>query len=107
VNFLHPSGFSAHLTTTYYNQKGKFLGNQIFDTPQNESDNFWLTDAALSYRLPKRMGLLTLGAKNLLDQEFRFEDVNSYDKFSPQVSASPSSLSPERLFFGQISINFR
>ncbi len=106
LNYYHPSGWSGHIASTYYKQKGQFLSGLFGSTPQSAEDDFWLTDLSLSYRLPKNYGVLSIGAKNIFDKKFNFEDRNSYD--SQEIdSASPSSLSSERLFFGQISINFR
>jgi hypothetical protein len=107
ANYYHPSGLIIGLKTTYINQKGVFQSNDIFEPAQKAKDSFWLTDLLLSYRLPDKLGLISLGVKNVLDKEFNFEDRNSYDSLSVASSASPSSLSPERLVFGQISITYR
>jgi hypothetical protein len=37
-------------------------------------DDFWLVDAAINYRLPKRYGFITIGASNLLDEDFKYFD---------------------------------
>ncbi len=73
LNFFHPSGISAALKATYINQNGSFSG-LLVDTNnfQNGSDDFWLLDAALSYRLPKRHGLITVGVANLTDEKFDY-----------------------------------
>lgn len=42
--------------------------------PYENADRFWLIDAAISYRLPRRYGMLSLVGKNLLDQEFHYRD---------------------------------
>jgi tetratricopeptide (TPR) repeat protein len=77
INFFHPSGFSIGLKATYYNQDGVF---ERQDAAPGEfvsgEDNFWLVDAAISYRLPKRYGLVTLGVTNLFDKSFRFVDTD-------------------------------
>jgi tetratricopeptide (TPR) repeat protein len=39
-------------------------------------DQFWVFDAGVSYRLPNRRGSVELGIKNLLDEEFRFQDTD-------------------------------
>ena len=40
------------------------------------ADQFWLVDAAISYRFPKRYGFVTLGVKNLFDEEFDYYEVD-------------------------------
>jgi tetratricopeptide (TPR) repeat protein len=78
--FAHPLGFGASLTTTYYNQGGKF------PRPpggfESGRDNFWTVDAAINYRLPQRYGFITVGATNLLDKKFRYFEV---DRDNPRV----------------------
>jgi Tfp pilus assembly protein PilF len=107
IHYHHPSGFIAGLTTTFYDQRGVFQGKRISDAPQDASDSFWLTDLVLSYRFPKRYGLLSLGVNNIFNRDFTFEDRNSYDSLSVETSASPSALSSERIVFGKFSITFR
>ena len=100
INFFHPSGLSLSLTTTYFNQDGKFerfrpdpLGNVVFESG---NDNFWITDVALSYRLPKRYGLISVGATNLFDTEFKYQDT---DPDNPIIQ-------PERVFFARVTLSF-
>ena len=45
----------------------------VFD---DGDDQFWLVDAAISYRFPKRYGFVTLGVKNLFDEEFDYFEVD-------------------------------
>ena len=40
------------------------------------ADQFWLVDAAINYRLPKRYGFVTVGAKNLFDEEFDYFEID-------------------------------
>jgi tetratricopeptide (TPR) repeat protein len=75
ISFFHPSGLSAYLTGTYWNQNGEF---ERFTQPilQTGSDDFWTVDVSLKYRLPKRYGFLTVGVTNLFDENFKFFDVD-------------------------------
>ena len=77
VSFFHPSGFSVGLKATYYHQEGDIERTTIaFGLFEKGEDNFWLVDAAISYRLPKRYGLITLGVTNLFDKEFNYYDID-------------------------------
>jgi outer membrane receptor protein involved in Fe transport len=76
VGFFHPSGLSASATTTYWKQDGQFAGGPPTFAPVPGSSNFWLVDAAVSYRLPKRYGFIAFGATNLFDEEFEYYEVN-------------------------------
>jgi hypothetical protein len=96
INFYHPSGFSARLKATYIDQDGKFLPQNLPPGSQSipGSDQFWIFDASLSYRLSKRMGFLTIGAKNLFDKSFNYQDTNP---------VSPIII-PDRLVFFRFTI---
>jgi hypothetical protein len=95
VSFFHPSGVSASLTATYWNQFGRF--ERIFTgAVEAGSDHFWTLDAAISYRLPWRYGFVSVGATNLLDQDFKFFDR---DTRNPLIQ-------PTRMVFGKVTLAF-
>jgi hypothetical protein len=93
VSVFLPSGWSAAVTTTYYNQHGVFdrLDGQNSLSGQ---DNFWLIDAGLSYRLPKRYGFISVGASNLFNEQFQFFDT---DFNNPRVNSG-------RMVFGKVTL---
>ena len=98
ASFYHPSGLSAMVKATYYNQEGTFLLPLANDAPENfvnASDKFWLLDASISYRLPERYGMIIVGAKNLFNQSFKFYDT---DTLNP-------SIQPDRMFFAKINLS--
>jgi outer membrane receptor protein involved in Fe transport len=97
LTFSHPSGFSASLQTTYIDQKGEFKPQNVTDeVVVSGADNFWITDASVSYRLPKRFGILKMGVKNLFDESFNYQDT---DEVSPVFQ-------PERLIFARFTLSF-
>jgi outer membrane receptor protein involved in Fe transport len=75
ITFIHPSGLSALLQTTYYHQHGTVFPQGADDFISGTSD-FWLVDAGLSYRLPKRYGLITVGVKNIADRKFKYQETD-------------------------------
>ncbi|HWO41111.1 MAG TPA: TonB-dependent receptor [Candidatus Eisenbacteria bacterium] len=93
ISFFHPSGWSFLLKGTYWNQDGRFFrtGTGIF---QSGRENFWVVDAGLNYRLPKRYGFITVGVTNLFDNKFRFFDL---DFKNPAIR-------PDRMFFTRITL---
>jgi Tfp pilus assembly protein PilF/opacity protein-like surface antigen len=95
VSFFHPSGFIAMFKETYIDQNGDFL-NQQSGSVSPGSDHFWLADAFIGYRLPKRFGLITVGAKNLFNKSFNYHDT---DPENPIIQ-------PKRLVFGKITLAF-
>jgi tetratricopeptide (TPR) repeat protein len=93
VNFFHPTGLSASLKGTYINQDGDFERQGTIGSFESGDDDFWLVDAALSYRFPKRYGVFTMGVKNAFDEEFEYFDS---DRVNPTVL-------PDRYFFATIT----
>jgi tetratricopeptide (TPR) repeat protein len=93
VNFFHPSGLSASLTTTYWNQYGDFQ-SLLTGEIRSGSDDFWLVDAAIHYRMPKRYGFVTVGVTNLFDQAFMFFDDTNNNTI----------IQPDRTVFGRVTL---
>jgi outer membrane receptor protein involved in Fe transport len=98
VSFYHPSGLSALFKATFFDQSGRF--QHAYPDPDRPfftgEDSFWILDAAISYRLPKRYGFLTFGIKNLLDNTFRYFDT---DIKNPQIQ-------PGRFIYGKVTLGF-
>ena len=94
VNFFHPSGLSVSVKETYRHQQGNF---ERFATPgvfENGRDDFWLLDAAINYRMPKRYGLITFGVTNLTNSHFQYFDPNLFN----------ATIQPERFFFAKVTL---
>ena len=92
VNLFHPSGLGASLQATYINQAGRFILTD--GSVRNGAQDFWTLDATLNYRLPKRYGILTIGATNLTDRKFKFYER---DFKNP-------TLQPNRMILGRITL---
>jgi len=103
INFYHPSGFSAQLKATYINQDGRFQ-------PQGSAgfipgdDQFVIVDASISYRLPKRYGLISIGVKNLFNKSFKFQDTDVH--LGTVNTALSPTIQPKRLVFGKFTLVF-
>jgi hypothetical protein len=93
LNFFHPSGLSASLKGTYIDQQGSFQ-RIAATTFKYGKDSFWIVDAAINYRLPKRYGFITVGVTNLLDQKFKYFDPDRDN----------ASIIPDRVFFGRLTL---
>ena len=95
VNFFHPSGIFAGARATYVNEDV-----DVFDyfamTVTPESESFWVFDAVLGYRLPKRYGIISVEARNLFNNGFRFVDTDP----------SNPAFNPTRVILGRITLNF-
>lgn len=95
LRLFHPCGLSLQLVGTYYYQDGDFAATGT-GTPFSGSDNFWILDAEVAYRLPRRYGILSFGVKNILDEEFKYKDT---DPSHPAVA-------PAFLAIGKITLSF-
>lgn len=90
INLFHPSGWSVRVKATYVDQQGDFQpqgAEEDFFVSRNQ--RFWVVDAAVRYRLPSRLGFITIEARNLLDERFRFQDT---DPANPQIQPARSIL---------------
>jgi Flp pilus assembly protein TadD len=94
ISFIHPSGLSISTQATYYNQDATVFPQGADDFASGTSD-FWVVDAALSYRLPKRYGLITVGVTNLLDEKFRYQES---DLKNPRIQ-------PDRMAFARVTLS--
>ena len=95
VKFFHPTGFVASLRGTYVKQSGEFVRTST-GSIESGSDNFFLVDAALSYRLPKRHGFITAGVTNLTDEQFRYQETD----------LSNAWIQPKRMGFARVTLAF-
>jgi tetratricopeptide (TPR) repeat protein len=94
LGFFHPAGFRARLRGSYIVQGGR-LENAEGQFVSGD-DRFFVVDASIGYRLPKRWGLISLEARNLFDQRFRFQDT---DPANPAIY-------PERLILARFTLAY-
>ncbi|MGD8349894.1 MAG: TonB-dependent receptor [Gammaproteobacteria bacterium] len=96
VSYFYSHAWSASVTATHYDQKGEFGGFWTTDPIEKGKDNFWIVDAAVNYRLPKRQGFVTVGATNLFDEDFSYfeTDINN------------ASIQPARMVFGRLTLTW-
>jgi tetratricopeptide (TPR) repeat protein len=93
ISVFHPFGFSAWLQAEYIKQEGEFMTYEPGEEMSGE-DDFWVFDTSIGYRFPKRLGLITIGVRNLFDQQFHYQDM---DPKNPTIY-------PERFLFGRLTL---
>ncbi len=96
VNFFHPSGLSASFGGTFVDQDGDFERATNVGVFEDGDDNFWLFNAAVNYRLPKRYGFISVGVKNIFDEDFEYFDT---DRDNPRIQ-------PDRTAFATVTLAF-
>ena len=94
--FLGPSGLSIRTTVTHVRQTGEFRLDPLLPDFAHGTSDFWISDVALTYRLPGRHGLITAEVRNVLDDTFQYQET---DIFTP-------TLARERLAFLRVSLAF-
>jgi tetratricopeptide (TPR) repeat protein len=94
ISVFHPSGLSASVTATYFNQDGRFGEGFAGAVFRSGDDDFWIVDAAINFRLPKRYGFITIGATNLLDEKFQYFET---DFDNPTII-------PDRVAFARVTL---
>lgn len=100
LRFFAPNGFFAGLGATYVHQE---VERSSLSDLADGTDNFVVADASLGYRLPKRLGIVSLEVRNLFDEGFRFQD-DSYREFRDEPSVSP--FIPERQVRVRFALSF-
>lgn len=100
LTYFGPNGLFAGIGGTYVDQEVRRAPNSQF---ADGEDSFFVVDAVIGYRLPKRRGVISLGVKNLFDDEFMFQD-NSFREFSEEAVKSP--FVPNRTVMAQLTLNF-
>jgi tetratricopeptide (TPR) repeat protein len=100
VTYFRPSGLFAGVVGTYVDQR---VERAVTATQADGNDQFFVFDASLGYRLPKRRGTISLGVRNLFDTDFNYQD-DSYREFRDEPSTGPYF--PDRTILGQVTLSF-
>ena len=93
------AGIFSELGATFVRQEVGQRGNTL--NPSTEE--FYLVDAAIGYRLPKRRGIISLEGRNLLDEEFLFQDLQL--RTSDPFTVTRDFI-PDRAILARITLNF-
>jgi tetratricopeptide (TPR) repeat protein len=85
--------WSASFAATGVRQQIRY--QDLNDDLVGGSSRFVVVDASLSYRLPGRVGMVSVEARNLFDKQFRYQEIDFFA--TPRVF-------PGRLFFARLSV---
>jgi Tfp pilus assembly protein PilF len=99
LRWSQPNGMSASLI-------GSLVSQRVTAIPRapspSDSDQFFVIDLGLSYRFPKRRGLIDLSLKNLTNELFSYQDANIQ---SPQETLTPRFI-PGRSLLLSLALTF-
>ena len=101
LRYFNPIGFFAGLGATYVDQRVSY-DPEANPAMTSGSDRFFLWDATVGYRLPKRWGIIALEARNLTNQQFQFQDY----WFQMASNNTDPRFLPERTWLAQFIFNF-
>jgi len=93
VSWFHPSGLAFKVKNSFVHQSGMFHDITLNDKTPGRS-SFFIVDMSLSYRLPQRFGLISLGINNLFDDRIHFQNTGNDEPI----------LAPGRILFSRINI---
>ncbi|MET0791537.1 MAG: TonB-dependent receptor [Polyangiaceae bacterium] len=97
ARYFSPTGLTAGIRASRLEQRGEFVITSETSEPlAYGADQFWILDASIGYRLPNRRGVLSFNIDNLLDEQFRFQDLDSENP----------SLMPERMAYLRFTLAF-
>jgi len=91
VQFFSHSGWTFALKGTYVWEN---YDSGIVGSVTGQNSDFWLADATVSYRLPKRFGFVSVGATNLFDRHFAYQ----------QLDTANTEMQPSRMAFGRVTL---
>ncbi|WP_186289561.1 FecR domain-containing protein [Methylomonas koyamae] len=107
VNYFAPNGIFTKFTATNVHQTiDKQTGLAIKGlqpTMQEGTDDFWTIDAQFGYRLPKRLGIVSIGVKNLFDEKFNYQEFYFQNGVNNPIMPT---FQPGRYLYTQITIAF-
>jgi len=89
ARYFDPNGFFAGIGVTHVNQE--VVRTDIAKEQSgfsDGSDQFFVVDATIGWRFPKRLGIATLTVNNLLNEKFRYQD-DSFREFRDEPSTGP------------------
>ena len=102
LTYFHPSGFFAGAGVTYVDQEvRKIPPPPAF--PQGK-EKFTLVDLNIGYRLPNRRGIASLEIRNLLNEDFVFQNDDFRRAFD--IPTLTSSYIPGQSIMGRLTLSF-
>ncbi len=99
VRWFMASSLAFSIEPTFVMQK---LESAIPENYASQDNGFSVFDAALTYRLPQRLGRIHLAVQNMLDSRFNY---HGYSLFNPSRVATPEFL-PERTYSLSVVLAF-
>ncbi len=78
-----PIGFFASVAGTHYDQEVDQFDDLTSSARTTVSSSFWILNAAVGWRLPKRLGSISIEGTNLTDKQFDFYEQTLQENLIP------------------------
>jgi Flp pilus assembly protein TadD len=103
VSYFHPSGPFLTAKATYIRQSVDSAAGSNHRSSEVTTDleHFWTTDISVGYRLPRRLGLVSLNVLNILDEDFRYQG-----SINPEQPWQTPLFQPGRSIFARVNLWF-
>lgn len=98
VRYFAENGLFARVGANFVSQQVEERLSPFFDQTR---ENFVTVDASLGFRLPNRRGSISLEVRNILDEEFLYQDLDSVTN-----STTRPRFIPARTVLGRLSLTF-
>jgi outer membrane receptor protein involved in Fe transport len=86
VRFFCPVGIFVYLSGTRYDQEVDQFDDLTATDRNTVSSAFWVADATVGYRLPKRWGSVLVDARNVFNEKFTFYERSVQERVVPARS---------------------
>jgi hypothetical protein len=104
IRYFHPFGIFGVLTGSLVSQEVNRKGNAEVEGKRFEGNsNFFILDAAVGYRMPRRFGVVSIEGKNLFNTGFKYQD-DSFREF--RIDPVVNRFTPERTVIARVTANF-
>ncbi|MCF6252993.1 MAG: FecR domain-containing protein [Methylococcaceae bacterium] len=100
VNLFHSSGIFARLSATYVKQKVALVTDSVSSPLEHDKEQFWTFNTSLGYRIPKKLGLISLEVRNIFNHSHSYQ--SSFNASGPQISL----FTPEREIFVKLNLSY-
>jgi hypothetical protein len=94
--WFSPAGMYSRVLATYIRQDGLFSDGPFQLAVVPGRDSFCVVDAGIGFRFSARRGVFEVGARNIFDRRFRFQDI---DLRNPTIART-------RLVLARLSLHF-
>ena len=83
VRFFSPQGVFVQVAGTRYDQAVRQFDDLASSARTTVTSTFWVADAAVGYRFPKRWGALVLDGHNVFNKKFEFYERSVQEDVIP------------------------